>query len=52
MFDGSPGFDIFSNDPKEQDIICPKCGALNSVSVKMFEKVVVKLVRLKNEIKN
>jgi len=47
MFDGSPGFDIFSNSPKEQEIICPKCGALNLVSVKMFEEVIVKLVRLK-----
>lgn len=47
MFDGSPGFDIFSNNPKEQHIICPKCGAMNLVSVKMFEKIIVKLVRLK-----
>ena len=47
MFDGSPGFDIFSNNPKEQYVICPKCGAMNLVSVNMFEKVTVKLVRLK-----
>ena len=47
MFDGSPGFDIFSKKPKEQYVICPKCGALNLVSVKTFEKVIIKLVRLK-----
>lgn len=52
MFDGSPGFEIMSDKPKEQYIICPKCGAMNLVSVKMFEKVTVKLVRLKDEIKN
>ena len=47
MFDGSPGFDMFSNKPKEQYIVCPKCGAMNLVSVKMSEKITVKLVRLK-----
>ena len=41
-----------SDRPKEQEIICPKCGAMNLVSIKMFEEVIVKLVRLKDEIKN
>ena len=47
LFDGSPGFDVFSDNPKEQCIICPRCGATNLVSVKIFEEVIVKLVRLK-----
>jgi len=43
LFDGSPGFDIFSNRPKEQVIICPRCGAKNLVSVNLLGKVIVRL---------
>lgn len=38
-----------SDRPKEQEIICPKCGAKNLVSVKMFEEVIVKLISLKEK---
>jgi len=43
LFDGSPGFEIFSNSPKEQNIICPRCGAKNLISSDSSGKVIVRL---------
>jgi len=43
LFDGSPGWDIIKKRPKVIEIICPRCGAKNLVSIEMFEKVVVRL---------
>jgi len=43
LFDGSPGWDIIENRPKEQEIICPRCGKKNLISINLFEKVIIRL---------
>jgi len=43
LFDGSPGFDIITGEPKILHLKCPKCGAMNLISSEIFEKVMVRL---------
>jgi len=43
LFDGSPGFDIITGEPKILYLKCPKCGAMNLISSEIFEKVVVRI---------
>jgi len=43
LFDGSPGWDILTGKAKEQDIICPRCGTMNTITVELEEKVIVRL---------
>jgi hypothetical protein len=43
LFDGSPGFDIITGEPKILRLKCPKCGAMNLISSEIFEKVVVRV---------
>ena len=42
LFDGSPGWDIITGKAKEQNIICPRCGEMNTITVKIKEIVIVK----------
>jgi phage FluMu protein Com len=46
LFDGSPGFDIVTGEPKIQNIKCPRCGALNIVTVELYERIKVKYLEL------
>ena len=49
LFDGSPGWDIISKNPKVLRIKCSKCGNINLVSTKLFEKVIVRLEKRQDE---
>ena len=42
FFIGAPGFDIYGK-PKILELKCPKCGAINIITSKIEEKVVVRL---------
>jgi len=49
LFDGSPGWDLLTGKAKEQDIICPRCGEMNTITVELEERIVVKLIEAKEE---
>jgi len=43
LFDGSPGWDILTGKAKEIEIVCLRCGTMNTITVELEEKVVVRL---------
>ncbi|MBA7572706.1 hypothetical protein ES708_14490 [subsurface metagenome] len=43
LFDGWPGFDIITGDPRILRKICPKCGEINLIHSEIYERIIIEI---------
>lgn len=43
LFDGWPGFDIITGEPRLLRKICPKCGEMNLIHSEIYERIVIEI---------